>query len=88
MEPHDRVGAAVNRHPVLAWTLRVLRGAQLALLLLLLAYFVSVQINAVAYLAGTKHPIIGGTASPVPLHSDAAAVATSSQDLSSKPSPP
>jgi hypothetical protein len=65
----------VRRHPILAWTLRVLRAAQLVLLLLFSAYFVCVQINATAYLAGRNHPMVGGTAPPVPLHSDAAAVA-------------
>ena len=45
------------------------------LLLCFVTYFVSVQINAAAYLAGTNHPIVGSTAPPVPLDSDMAAVA-------------
>jgi len=40
---------------VMTETLRVLRATQLAMLLLFFAYFVSVQVNAVAYLAGRKH---------------------------------
>jgi hypothetical protein len=60
------------RHPVLTWTLG---AAQLAMLLLFAAYFVCVQINAVAYLAGRRHAIIGGTTPPLPLDSAGAAVA-------------
>jgi hypothetical protein len=51
----------------------VLRAAQLALLLCFVAYFVSVQVNAIAYLAGRHRPIVGGTAPPVPLDSNLAA---------------
>lgn len=54
---------------------RVLWAARLALLLLFIAYFVSVQVNAVAYLAGRNDPIVGGAAPPVPLHSGFAAAA-------------
>ncbi len=60
---------------MLTWTLRVLWAARLVLLLLFVTYFVSVQINAVAYLAGRKRPIVGGAAPPVPLGSDMAAIA-------------
>jgi hypothetical protein len=72
-QPHDRGGTTGSRHPVLTWTLRVLRVAQLALLLCFVAYFVSVQVNAIAYLAGRHRPIVGGTAPPVPLDSNSAA---------------
>ena len=48
---------------------------QLAMLLLFVAYFVSVQVNAVAYLAGRKHPLVSGTVPPVPLDSALAATA-------------
>lgn len=65
----------MSRHPVLTGTLRVLWAARLVLLLLYVAYFVSVQINAAAYLAGRNHPMVGGAAPPVPLDSDVAAVA-------------
>jgi hypothetical protein len=65
----------VSRHPVLTWTLRALRAAQLAMLLLFTAYFVSVQINATAYLAGRNRPVVRGTVPPVALGSIAAAVA-------------
>jgi len=72
-QPHDRGGTPGSRHPVLAWTLRMLRAAQLALLLCFVAYFVSVQVNAIAYLAGRHRPIVGGTAPPAPLDSNLAA---------------
>jgi hypothetical protein len=73
-QPHDRRGGTTrSRHPVAAWTLRVLRAAQLALLPCFVAYFVSVQVNAIAYLAGRHRPIVGGTAPPVPLDSNLAA---------------
>jgi len=65
----------MSRHPVLTWTLRVLRAAQLALLLVFVAYFVCVQVNAVAWLAGRKHPLVPGTVPPVPLDSAMAAAA-------------
>ena len=68
--PHARSGTRGSRHPVLTWTLRV---AQLALLFCFLAYFVSVQVNAIAYLAGRHRPIVGGTAPPVPLDSNLSA---------------
>ena len=64
----------MSRHPVTAWTLRVLRAAQLAMLLAFVAYFVSVQVNAAAYLAGRDHPVVGGTVPPAALDSTAAAV--------------
>jgi hypothetical protein len=44
------------------------------MLLLFVAYFVSVQINAAAYLAGRNRPVVGGTVPPAALHSTAAAV--------------
>ena len=72
-QPHARSGTRGSRHPVLTWTLRVLRVAQLALLLCFAAYFVSVQVNAIAYLAGRHRPIVGGTAPPVPLDSNLSA---------------
>jgi hypothetical protein len=65
----------VSRHPVLTRTLRVVRAAQLAMLVLFVAYLVSVQINAVAYLAGRHSPVIRGAVPPVGLHSAAAATA-------------
>jgi hypothetical protein len=65
----------VSRHPVLTWTLRALRAAQLALLFLFVAYFVSVQVNAIAYLAGRKHPLVPGTVPSVPLDSAIATAA-------------
>jgi hypothetical protein len=67
-------GSARARHPVLTWMLRVLRAAQLALVLCFVAYFVCVQVNAVAYLAGRHDPVISGTDPPVSLGSDPAAV--------------
>jgi hypothetical protein len=65
----------MSRYPVLSWTLRAVRAAQLALLLCFVAYFVCVQVNAVAYLTGSKHPLITGTVPPVPLGSAMAAAA-------------
>ena len=44
------------------------------MMLIFAAYFVSVQINAVAYLAGSRHAIVGGTTPPIPLDSAGAAV--------------
>ena len=67
--------ARVSRNPALTWTLWIVRAAQLVMLVLFVAYLVCVQINSVAYLAGRDRPIVGGTAPPVPLGSDAAAVA-------------
>ena len=58
---------------VLTGTLRVLRAAQLAVLLIFVAYFVSVQVNAIAYLAGKRHPLVSGTVPPAPLDSALAA---------------
>jgi len=60
-------------HPILTWALRVLRAAELALLLCFVAYFVSVQVNAIAYLTGRHRPIVVGTAPPVPLDSNLSA---------------
>jgi hypothetical protein len=65
----------MSRHPVLTWTLRALRAAQLAMLLCFVAYFVCVQVNAVAYLTGSRHPLITGTVPPVSLDSAIAAAA-------------
>jgi hypothetical protein len=48
-----RAGARAS-HPVLNWTLG---AAQLAMMLIFAAYCVSVQISAVAYLAGRHHAI-------------------------------
>lgn len=73
--PRRRAGVPPGRHPVLTWILRVVLAARLAMLLLFVAYVVSVQVNAVAYLAGSSRPIVGGTAPPTPLDSAAAAVA-------------
>jgi hypothetical protein len=67
--------SAGARHPALTWTLRVLRAAQLALLLCFVAYFASVQVNAVAYLAGRNGPVVRGADPPLPLTSGLAAVA-------------
>jgi hypothetical protein len=67
--------SARGKHPALTLILRVLRAAQLALLLCFVAYFVSVQINAIAYLAGKNHPIVGGATPPVPFDNAAAAAA-------------
>jgi hypothetical protein len=72
-QPHARSGTRGSMHPVLTWTLRVLRAAQLGLLLCFVAYFVSVQVNAIAYLTGRHRPIVGGTAPPVPLDSNLSA---------------
>jgi hypothetical protein len=55
----------VSRHPVPGWTLRFLRAAQLALLLVFIAHFVSVQVNAAAYLAGRDHPVVGAAAAVI-----------------------
>jgi hypothetical protein len=60
---------------VLGWTLRILRAIQFVMVLVFVAYFVCVQINAVAYLAGTSKAVIGGVAPPVALHSGVAAAA-------------
>jgi energy-converting hydrogenase Eha subunit E len=67
-------GSAGARRPVLTWMLRVLRAVQLALMLCFVAYFVCVQVNAVAYLAGKNDPVIRGADPPIPLGSDLAAV--------------
>jgi hypothetical protein len=45
------------------------------MLLLFVAYFVSVQINASAYLAGRNRPVVRGAVPPVALGSSAAAAA-------------
>jgi hypothetical protein len=55
--------------------LRALRAAQLAMLLLFAAYFVCVQVNAAAYLAGRTRLVVRGAVPPVALGSTAAAVA-------------
>jgi hypothetical protein len=58
---------------VLGWTLRLLRAIQFVMALVFAAYFVCVQINAVAYLVGRSKAIIGGVAPPVALSSGVAA---------------
>jgi hypothetical protein len=70
-------GTAVRRkrRGALGWTLRILRTMQFLLLLVFVAYFVCVQVNAVAYLVGRGKAIIGGVSPPVALHSGIAAVA-------------
>jgi|SRR5579872_1432727 len=60
----------MSRHPVL-W---LLRAAAFVIQLLAVAYFVCVQINAIAYLAGRHAAIISGTTPPVRIDGDAAAV--------------
>jgi hypothetical protein len=59
----------MSRHPVM-W---LLRAAVFVVQLLAVAYFVCVQINAIAYLAGKHGAIISGTAPPVRIDSVAAA---------------
>jgi len=51
----------------------LLRAAAFVVQLLLVAYFVCVQINAIAYLAGKRGTIVGGTTPPVRIDSVAAA---------------
>jgi len=50
------------------------RAAVFVIQFLAVAYFVCVQINAIAYLAGKRGPIISGTAPPVRIDGVAAAV--------------
>lgn len=69
MSRRSRSGRASN--PALNWTLGIV---QLVMLFLFVVYFASVQINAVAYLAGRHQAIVGGTTPPVPLDSTGAAV--------------
>jgi hypothetical protein len=64
-----------RRRGVLGWTLRILRVIQFVMVLVFVAYFVCVQINAVAYLAGRSKALIPGAAPPVALHSGMAAAA-------------
>jgi hypothetical protein len=66
-------GRAVGRagNPVLNWTLGI---AQLVMLFLFVLYFLCVQIAAVAYLAGSRHGIVGGATPPLHLDSIGAAV--------------
>jgi hypothetical protein len=59
----------MSRHPVM-W---LLRAAVFVIQLLGVAYFVCVQINAIAYLAGKHGALVGGTAPPVRIDSVAAA---------------
>lgn len=61
----------MNRRPVLI----LCRAAALVAMLLFAAYWVCVQINAIAYLAGERSAIIGGTTPPVPISSDSVAAA-------------
>jgi hypothetical protein len=58
--------------PAVNWALGV---TQLAAMLIFVAYFVCVQVNAVAFLTGTRRAVIGGTAPPVPLTGTGAAAA-------------
>jgi hypothetical protein len=60
----------MSRHRVL-W---LFRAAAFVLQLLFGVYFVCVQINAVAYLAGRRGAVISGTTPPVRIDSVAAAV--------------
>jgi hypothetical protein len=53
--------------------LTVLRVAALVAVLLFAAYWVCVQINAIAYMVGKRSAIIAGTTPPVPVRSDAIA---------------
>ena len=69
-----RRGRAGGREssPAVNWALGI---AQLAMMLIFVAYVVCVQVNAVAFLTGTRHAIVGGTAPPIPLDGAGAAVA-------------
>lgn len=60
----------MSRHPAM-W---LLRAVAFVMQLLLVAYFVCVQINAIAYLAGKRGAIISGTTPPVRIDGVAAAV--------------
>jgi hypothetical protein len=51
----------MSRHPAM-W---LLRAAVFVMQLLVVAYFVCVQINAIAYLVGKRGAIISGTAPPI-----------------------
>lgn len=53
--------------------LTLLRAAALVTVLLFAAYWVCVQINAIAYLVGKRSAIIRGVMPPVPVRSDAVA---------------
>ncbi len=44
------------------------------MILLMVIYFVFVQANAIAYLAGKRNTGFGGASPPVPIHSDPAAI--------------
>ena len=54
--------------------LTLFRAAGLVTILLFAVYWVCVQVNAIAYLAG-ESAIIGGTTPPVPVDGDATAAA-------------
>jgi len=68
-------GSTRVAHPALIWVLRLVRGVQLAMVLCFVVYFLSVQVNAVAYLTGRHRPLVGGATPAVPLDGAAAAVA-------------
>jgi hypothetical protein len=53
--------------------LTLLRAAGLVTILLFAVYWVCVQVDAIAYLAGKRNAIIGGMTPPVPVDSDAMA---------------
>jgi hypothetical protein len=60
----------MSNNPVM-WAIR---AAVLMMQLLFVAYFVCVQINAIAYLAGKHSAVIGGVKPPAPIGSDTAAI--------------
>ncbi len=68
--PRGRAGGRAG-NPVLNWTLGIV---QLVMLFLFVVYFLCVQIAAVAYLAGSRHGIVGGATPPLHLDSIGAAV--------------
>jgi hypothetical protein len=53
--------------------LTLLRVASLVVILLFAAYWVCVQINAIAYIVEKRSAIIGGVTPPVPIRTDAIA---------------
>ena len=72
--PGARRGRAGRRQssPAVNWTLGI---TQLAVMLIFIAYVVCVQVNAVAFLLGTRHAMVDGTTPPIPLDSVGTAVA-------------
>lgn len=63
-----------NRSPVVSGLLWLSRAARLVMVLLVVIYFVFVQANAIAYLAGMRNTGFGGASSPVPIHNDPTAI--------------